>query len=575
MKTSEYLLATQRETPADAEVISHQLMLRAGMIRKLASGLYTWLPLGLRVLQKVERIIRQEMNKSGAMEVLMPVVQPAELWQESQRIDEYGPELLRIQDRHQRDFVLGPTHEEVITDLVRNNIQSYKQLPCNFYQIQTKFRDEIRPRFGIMRSREFIMKDAYSFHLDEASLQATYDVMYDTYSNIFTRLGLDFRPVLADTGSIGGSSSHEFHVLAESGEDDIAFSDQSDFAANIEMAEALIIGEQRPAASADISEVATPGKHSIEDVTAFLNLSPEQVVKTLVVHGHSEGEDKPLVAIALRGDKDLNEIKAEKHPLIASPLQFASEEEVEAAIGCKPGSIGPINLNIPVIADRSVVNMSDFVCGANKDGYHSVGVNWDRDTQFSEVADLRNVVEGDPSPDGKGHLSIKRGIEVGHIFQLGTKYSAALKANVLNEGGKSHPMPMGCYGIGVTRVVASAIEQNHDKYGIIWPQALAPFQVAIVSLNANKSPAVREAADELYKKLLDLGVEVLYDDRKERPGVKFSDMELIGIPHRIVISDRGVVDGNYEYKHRQEDEKVLIEADQVVNFVQQKLAADC
>lgn len=575
MKTSEYLLATQRETPADAEVISHQLMLRAGMIRKLASGLYTWLPLGLRVLQKVERIIRQEMNKSGAMEVLMPVVQPAELWQESQRIDEYGPELLRIQDRHQRDFVLGPTHEEVITDLVRNNIQSYKQLPCNFYQIQTKFRDEIRPRFGIMRSREFIMKDAYSFHLDEASLQATYDVMYDTYSNIFTRLGLDFRPVLADTGSIGGSSSHEFHVLAESGEDDIAFSDQSDFAANIEMAEALIIGEQRPAASADISEVATPGKHSIEDVTAFLNLSPEQVVKTLVVHGHSEGEDKPLVAIALRGDKDLNEIKAEKHPLIASPLQFASEEEVEAAIGCKPGSIGPINLNIPVIADRSVVNMSDFVCGANKDGYHSVGVNWERDAQFSEVADLRNVVEGDPSPDGKGHLSIKRGIEVGHIFQLGTKYSAALKANVLNEGGKSHPMPMGCYGIGVTRVVASAIEQNHDKYGIIWPQALAPFQVAIVSLNANKSPAVREAADELYKKLLDFGVEVLYDDRKERPGVKFSDMELIGIPHRIVISDRGVVDGNYEYKHRQEDEKVLIEADQVVNFVQQKLAADC
>ena len=575
MKTSEYLLATQRETPADAEVISHQLMLRAGMIRKLASGLYTWLPLGLRVLQKVERIIRQEMNKSGAMEVLMPVVQPAELWQESQRIDEYGPELLRIQDRHQRDFVLGPTHEEVITDLVRNNIQSYKQLPCNFYQIQTKFRDEIRPRFGIMRSREFIMKDAYSFHLDEASLQATYDVMYDTYSNIFTRLGLDFRPVLADTGSIGGSSSHEFHVLAESGEDDIAFSDQSDFAANIEMAEALIIGEQRPAASADISEVAAPGKHSIEDVTAFLNLSPEQVVKTLVVHGHSEGEDKPLVAIALRGDKDLNEIKAEKHPLIASPLQFASEEEVEAAIGCKPGSIGPINLNIPVIADRSVVNMSDFVCGANKDGYHSVGVNWERDAQFSEVADLRNVVEGDPSPDGKGHLSIKRGIEVGHIFQLGTKYSAALKANVLNEGGKSHPMPMGCYGIGVTRVVASAIEQNHDKYGIIWPQALAPFQVAIVSLNANKSPAVREAADELYKKLLDFGVEVLYDDRKERPGVKFSDMELIGIPHRIVISDRGVVDGNYEYKHRQEDEKVLIEADQVVNFVQQKLAADC
>ncbi len=575
MKATEYLLATQRETPADAEVISHQLMLRAGMIRKLASGLYTWLPLGVRVLQKVEKIIREEMNKSGAMEVLMPVVQPAELWQESDRMDAYGPELLRIKDRHDRDFVLGPTHEEVITDMVRNNIQSYKQLPCNFYQIQTKFRDEIRPRFGIMRSREFIMKDAYSFHLDESSLQATYDVMYQTYSNIFTRLGLDFRPVLADTGSIGGNSSHEFHVLADSGEDDIAFSDQSDFAANIEMAEALVIGEQRPAPSADCTEVATPDQHTIEEVSAFLNVSAESIVKTLIVHGESEDDSVKLVALALRGDKELNEIKAEKHPLVKAPLQFASDEEVLAAVGCKPGSIGPMNLSIPVIADRSVINMSDFVCGANKDGFHYTGANWERDAQYAEEADIRNVVEGDPSPDGKGTLNIKRGIEVGHIFQLGTKYSKALKANVLDENGKNHIMPMGCYGIGVTRVVASAIEQNHDKFGIIWPEAIAPFQLAIVPLNAHKSPAVKEAADKLYQTFSDLGVEVFYDDRKERPGVKFSDIELVGIPHRIVISDRGLEDGAFEYKHRRENDKVSVPVAELEAYIKNRLHLSC
>jgi len=571
MKTTEYLLATQREVPADAEVISHQLMLRAGMIRKLASGLYTWLPTGLRVLQKVERIIREEMNRSGAMEVLMPVVQPAELWQESDRIHAYGPELLRINDRHQREFVLGPTHEEVITDLVRNNIQSYKQLPCNLYQIQTKFRDEIRPRFGIMRSREFIMKDAYSFHLNEASLSATYDVMYQTYSTIFTRLGLNFRPVLADTGSIGGNSSHEFHVLAESGEDDIAFSDTSDYAANVEMSEALVIGDHRPAPGAAASEVETPGQHTIEDVSSFMNVGSETIVKTLVVHSVESENGPGLVALVLRGDKELNEIKAEKHPLVASPLTFATEEEVEKTIGCKPGSIGPIGLSIPVIADLSVVNLADFVCGANRDGLHLKSVNWERDARFNETWDMRNVTEGDPSPDGQGKLLIKRGIEVGHIFQLGTKYSEALKATVLDESGRSHPMPMGCYGIGVTRVVASAIEQNNDQYGILWPQAIAPFELAIVPLNNHKSPAVKEAADDLYKQFTDLGIEVLYDDRKERPGVKFSDIELIGIPHRIVISDRGLEDRTFEYKQRTENEKVHVPAAEVIEFIQQKL----
>lgn len=573
MKATEFLLATLRETPSDAEVISHQLMLRAGMIRKLATGLYTWLPTGLRVLRKVEQVVREEMNRAGAQEVLMPVVQPAELWEESGRFNAYGPELLRFKDRHDRDFVLGPTHEEVITDMVRSNIQSYKQLPCNFYQIQTKFRDEIRPRFGVMRSREFIMKDAYSFHMDAASLQKTYDAMYDAYTRIFTRLGLDFRAVLADTGSIGGNSSHEFHVLAQSGEDDIAFSDSSNYAANIEMAEALVIGEQRPAPSQQKQQVSTPDQHSIEEVAAFLKVRADQIVKTLIVHGRREKDEKAvkLVALLLRGDKELNEIKAEKHPLVASPLQFASDAEVEAVVGCKPGSIGPIGLTIPVIADRSVVNMADFVCGANQDGFHLTGVNWDRDCTIAEVADIRNVAEGDPSPDGQGTLVIKRGIEVGHIFQLGVKYSTALKATVLDENGKNHIVPMGCYGIGVTRVVAAAIEQNHDEFGIRWPDALAPFQVAIAPLNNHKSPAVQEAADHLYRELTAAGVEVFYDDRKERPGVKFSDIELIGIPHRIVISDSGIEKKAYEYKHRRSGEKLEIPADSVIAFLLGKL----
>lgn len=572
MKVSEYLLATVRETPSDAVVISHQLMLRAGLIRKLASGLYTWLPSGLRVLRKVEQVVREEMNRAGAQEVLMPVVQPAELWQESKRFEAYGPELLRFKDRHDNAFVLGPTHEEVITDMVRNNIQSYKQLPCNFYQIQTKFRDEIRPRFGVMRSREFIMKDAYSFHMSQDSLQQTYDRMHAAYTAIFTRLGLDFRAVLADTGSIGGTGSHEFHVLADSGEDDIAFSDSSDYAANIEMAEALVIGDNRPAPSATLAKIATPGQHSIEEVSAFLKVPAERIVKTLIVHGVSEdSKQKPLVALLLRGDKELNEIKAEKHPLVAAPLTLASDAEVKAAIGCAPGSIGPVGLNIPVIADRSVVNMADFVCGANEDGFHLSGVNFGRDCHFAEVADLRNVVDGDPSPDGKGTLAIKRGIEVGHIFQLGTKYSAALKAGVLDENGKNFIMPMGCYGIGVTRVVAAAIEQNHDAQGICWPDALAPFQVALVPLNQQKSPTVQAAADKLYAELTAAGIEVLHDDRKERPGVKFADMELVGIPHRIVISDRGLEEGKLEYKYRRAADKEDIAADSVLAFLQERI----
>lgn len=572
MRCTQYLLATLREDPSDAEVISHKLMLRAGLIRKLASGLYTWLPTGLRVLQNVERIVREEMNKAGAQEVLMPVVQPSELWSESKRLDEYGPELLRIKDRHQRDFVLGPTHEEVITDLVRNNIQSYKQLPANFYQIQTKFRDEIRPRFGVMRAREFTMKDAYSFHLDEASLKDTYQVMYNAYTAIFTRLGLDFRAVLADTGSIGGTGSHEFHVLANSGEDDIAFSDSSDYAANIEMAEAFAIGEERPAPTQEKDEVATPNEKSIEEVCQLLQINPDQTVKTLIVHGTGEHEeDHTLVAITLRGDKTLNEIKAEKHPLLKAPLTFADEDEVLKACGCRPGSVGPVGLEIPVIADLSVINMADFVCGANKDGFHLTGVNWDRDGNYSDSADLRNVEAGDPSPCGTGTLEIKRGIEVGHIFQLGTKYSTALNAGVLDEGGKFQVMPMGCYGIGVSRVVAAAIEQNHDDFGIIWPAAIAPFQVAIVPMNMHKSERVREAAEALYEQLQLAGLTVLFDDRKERPGVKFADIELVGIPHRIVIGEKSIDNGAYEYKNRRENEKIDVNPQDVLEFLQERL----
>jgi prolyl-tRNA synthetase len=559
MRTTQLLLATLKETPSDAEVISHQLMLRAGMIRKMASGLYNWLPLGLRVLRKVEAIVREEMDKSGAQEVLMPVVQPAELWQESSRWEKYGPELLRIKDRHDRAFCLGPTHEEVITDLVRHEINSYKQLPVNFYQIQTKFRDEIRPRFGVMRAREFLMKDAYSFHLTQASLQETYDVMHRTYMNIFTRLGLDFRAVIADTGSIGGSNSHEFHVLASSGEDAIAFSDGSDYAANIEKAEALPPAGKRAIAAQPMTEVATPKQTACEDVAALLNIAVKQTVKAIAVMAPAlvkVGEQpKPgqFALILLRGDHHLNEIKADKIPGLAG-LRLATEEEIVRHLNCKPGFIGPVAIDetIPVYADHSVAVMSDFVCGANKAGFHLRGVNFGRDLpEPKHVADLRNVVEGDPSPDGKGKLVIKRGIEVGHIFQLGTTYSAKMKASVLDENGKEQIMTMGCYGIGVSRVVAAAIEQNHDERGIIWPEAIAPFQLAIVPINLHKSEAVRALCETIHAELVAASVEVLlFDEEKARLGAMLADVELIGIPHRLVIGDKGIESGRIEYRHR-------------------------
>jgi len=568
MRTSQFLIATQKETPADAEVISHQLMLRAGLIRKLAAGLYTWLPLGLRVLRKVEAIVREEMDASGAQEVSMPVVQPAELWQESGRWDQYGPELLRIKDRHQRDFCLGPTHEEVITSIVRDEIKSYKQLPLNLYQIQTKVRDEIRPRFGIMRSREFLMKDAYSFHIDQASLEQTYQVMFNTYTTIFTRLGLQFRPVIADTGSIGGSASHEFHVLARSGEDAIAFSDGSDYAANVEMAEALAPPTERPEPSASLQKVATPGVGTIEELATFLSIDPAASVKTLVVEGAEEGT---LVALVLRGDHQLNTTKAEKLPGVATPLQMASEEQVRAACHAGFGSLGPVGLTLPVIVDRSAAQLADFTCGANEDGSHLTGVNWNRDCPLGQITDLRDVVAGDPSPDGKGQLQIKRGIEVGHIFQLGTRYSEAMNARVLNENGKNVTVTMGCYGIGVSRIVAAAIEQNHDDKGIIWPDAMAPFQLAIVPLNMHKSEDVARCAEDIYQQLLAAGVEVLLDDRNERPGVKFADMELIGIPHRIVIGDRALADGNVEYKSRRGEESRLVPKEDILDFLQEQL----
>ena len=566
MRASQYLIATQKETPSDAEVISHQLMIRAGMIRKLAAGLYSWLPLGLKVLRKVEAIVREEMNRAGAQEVLMPVTQPAELWQESGRWEQYGPELLRMQDRHSRPFCLGPTHEEVITDLVRNQIRSYKQLPANFYQIQTKFRDEIRPRFGIMRAREFLMKDAYSFHTDQASLQETYDIMHKAYSAIFTRLGLDFRPVLADTGSIGGSHSHEFHVLAASGEDDIAFSTESDYAANVEMAEAIAPEGSRPSPSETMQEVATPGQHSIEQVSTFLDVPAASVVKTLIVQG--DDEEAPLVALVVRGDHELNDIKAEKLHGIAAPLTFASEEQIRANLGCSVGSIGPVGLKIPVIVDHSAAHLADFVCGANRDGVHLTGVNWERDCRIDDVADIRNVVPGDPSPDGKGVLEIKRGIEVGHIFQLGTKYSEAMNAKVLNEEGREQVMIMGCYGIGVSRVVASAIEQNHDENGIIWPDALAPFQVALIPINIQKSEQVRETCEKLYTQLQERGLDVLFmDEEKARLGAMLADVELVGIPHRVVIGDRGLENGEVEYRHRRETENRTIGLNDIIGFL--------
>lgn len=567
MRASRFLFATLRETPNDAEVISHQLMLRAGMIRKLASGLYTWLPMGVRVLNKVEAIVREEMDKVGSLQVYMPVTQPASLWEESGRYVQYGPELLRFNDRHGNPFVLGPTHEEVITDLARNELKSYKQLPANFYQVQTKFRDEIRPRFGVMRSREFIMKDAYSFHANQESLQQTYDDMYAAYCKIFTRLGLDFRPVQADTGSIGGSGSHEFHVLASSGEDDIAFSTESDYAANIEMAETVLVGE-RAAPTQELKLVDTPNQKTIADVSAFLGTNPAHSVKALLVQGVAteEGQDAPVVALFLRGDHELNEIKAEKHPLIAAPLTFATEEQLQA-LGLTAGFVGPQGLvekGVSVIVDLAASVLSDFVAGANAADQHATGVNWERDAQFTEVYDLRNVVEGDPSPDGKGTLQIKRGIEVGHIFQLGQKYSEALGCKVLGEDGKPFTVTMGCYGIGVTRVVASAIEQNFDEKGIIWPTAIAPFEVAIVPMNAHKSPRTMEAAEALYAELQAAGFDVLLDDRNERPGVKFSDLELTGIPHRIVIGEKGLDAGTFEYKGRRDAESVNISKEELL-----------
>jgi prolyl-tRNA synthetase len=552
MRVSRFLLSTVKETPADAEVISHQLMLRAGMIRKLAAGLYTWLPLGLRVLRKVEHIVRSEMNRAGAQEVLMPAVQPAELWQESGRWDKYGPELLRMSDRHKRDFCFGPTHEEVITDLIRREIKSYRQLPANFYQVQTKFRDEIRPRFGVMRAREFLMKDAYSFHLDEASLRETYQEMHDTYTRIFQRVGLEFRPVAADTGAIGGSNSHEFHVLADSGEDAIAICTTCDYAANVELAQALPPMGKRTAAVNKMETVDTPGQHTIVEVSRFLKVDPKQTVKTLLVRG-SGG----VVALVLRGDHELNVIKAEKLPQVEKPLAFVTPSEVELAAGCEPGSIGPVGLKITVIADESAARLADFICGANTNDKHLRHVNWGRDLPEPVVADIRNAVDGDPCPHSQqsscqGILSIRRGIEVGHIFQLGTRYSEAMQATVLDEAGKAVTMPMGCYGIGVSRVVAAAIEQNHDNNGIIWPDAIAPFHIALVPIGYRKSDKVRETIDQLYGELVHAGFDVLLDDRDERPGVIFADMDLIGIPHRVVIGDKGLAKGVVEYKGRRD-----------------------
>ena len=572
MRASQYLITTKKESPADAEVISHQLMLRAGMIRKVAAGLYSWLPLGLRVFRKVENIVRQEMDRSGALELMMPVVQPADLWEESGRWGQFGPELLRIKDRHDRDFCLGPTHEEVITDIIRNEISSYKQLPANFYQIQTKFRDERRPRFGVMRTREFCMKDAYSFHINAESLQQTYDLMYQTYSAIFTRTGLVFRAVLADTGSIGGSHSHEFHVLAESGEDAIVFSSEGDYAANIEKAAAVATETNSTPGTGELTELATPGVHTIAELSQFMDTQATQTLKALIVSAEDDEGQTQLYGLMLRGDHELNEVKAQHALGLASEITFASEEQIKAALNCAPGSLGPVNLNMPMVVDHSAAQLTDFVCGANRDGYHLTNVNWERDCGDFTVADIRNVVAGDPSPDGKGVLEIKRGIEVGHIFQLGTKYSEAMKATVLDENGKEQPMSMGCYGIGVSRIVAAAIEQNHDDNGIIWPDAIAPFQLAIVPINMHKSDKVKEACENLYQKLSDAGYEVLFmDEPKARLGGMLADIELIGIPHRIVIGDRGLADGTVEYRSRRETENQHIAMDKLDDFIAENL----
>ncbi len=564
MRASQFFLSTLKEAPAEAELVSHKLMLRAGLIKRLGSGLYTWMPLGLRVLRKVETIVREEMNRSGAIELLMPAVVPAELWQETGRWDVFGPQMLKIKDRHQRDFCFGPTHEEVITDVARKEIRSYRQLPVNFYQVQTKFRDEIRPRFGVMRAREFVMKDAYSFHADFASLEQTYQVMHATYSRIFARLGLQFRAVAADTGAIGGTGSHEFHVLADSGEDAIAFCPESGYAANVELAEAVSPAAPRPAPAAAMQKVATPGKHSIEEVCEFLQVPAEKTVKTLLM----EGRDGGVVALLLRGDHQLNEIKAGKLIELAEPLRFAGDAQIRAAAGCNAGSLGPVGLDITVIADRAVAAMSDFVCGANEDGFHLTGVNFGRDlAELAEVVDIRNVVEGDASPDGKGTLELCRGIEVGHIFQLRTKYSEAMNATFLDETGKEKVMEMGCYGIGVSRIVAAAIEQGHDDHGIVFPAAMAPFQLAIVPIGLNRSALVRETTDQLYAELTAAGIEVLLDDRDERLGVMFADLELIGIPHRIVIGERGLKDGNIEYQARRDEKPGIIPLQNIVSHI--------
>jgi prolyl-tRNA synthetase len=570
MRTSQFPLNTVKETPADAEIASHRLMLRAGMIRKLAAGLYTWLPLGLRVLRKVERIVREEMDRAGALEVLMPAVQPAELWQESGRWDHYGPELLRMRDRHQREFCFGPTHEEIITDLARSELRSYKQLPVNFYQIQTKFRDEIRPRFGVMRAREFLMKDAYSFHLDDDSLSRTYQVMYETYCRIFSRCGLDFRPVQADTGSIGGHASHEFHVLADSGEDAIAFSDSGPYAANVELAEALAPALDLPAPGEDKRLVDTPKARTIQDLVEQFGQPIERTVKTLVVSAAPE-TGLSLVALLVRGDHELNTVKAVKLPQVASPLRMATEEEIRAAIGAGPGSLGPVDLPIPCIADRAVGKVADFSAGANQDGKHWFGLNWGRDLPLPEIADLRNVVAGDPSPDGVGRLTIARGIEVGHIFQLGRKYSAAMKTTVLGEDGKAATLTMGCYGIGVSRVVAAAIEQHYDERGIAWPAPLAPFEVALCPMKLDKSFRVRQAVERLYAELTAAGIEVLLDDRDVRPGFMFADMELIGIPHRVVVGDKGLDDGLCEYKGRSDAQTTYVPLAEIVTLMIERL----
>lgn len=569
MRVSKYLLSTQKETPANAEVISHQLMLRAGMIRRNASGLYSYLPTGLRVLRKVEAIVREEMNKAGAIEILMPMVQPADLWVETGRWDKFGPELLRFKDRHNRDFVLGPTHEEVITDLIRKEVSSYKQLPLNLYQIQTKFRDEVRPRFGVMRSREFLMKDAYSFHLDVDTMNATYEAMYQAYSNILSRMGLAFRPVLADTGSIGGSMSHEFHVLAQSGEDLIAYSTGSDYAANIEKAESPLPTEARGAATAELRLVDTPNAKTIAELVEQFGLDITKTVKTLIVKGATEAA--PLVALIVRGDHELNEIKADKLELVASPLEFASDAQIRDAVGAGPGSLGPVGLNMPIIIDHSVSVMSDFAAGANSDDKHYFGINWERDLPLAQAADIRNVVEGEPTPDGLGTYAMARGIEVGHIFQLGTNYSKSMNATVLDENGKSQVLLMGCYGVGVSRIVAAAIEQNFDDRGIIWPEAIAPFSVGILPMNMHKSHRVTDIAEQLYKDLSAAGIDVLLDDRKERPGVMFADMELIGIPHTIVIGDRNIDAGVFEYKNRRTGEKQDIPFAEIVDFIKNQM----